>query len=431
MTSSSSIAMIAALPDQRQSFLRARRKVLLATMFCYLFFYTGRQTFGFAIPGIQAEFGVSKETLGWVSAALLWCYAIGQAINGNLGDKLGGRTVMSAGAILSCATNWAVSFSTGLLSLGFLWGLNGYFQAMGWAPGSRVLSNWFGPGDRGKVFGCYVFAAGMASVLSFVTSILVVHIFEMEWRWIFRIPVLLMLLGGLTFFFVARERPEDLGFGSPHASEREAVSETSEESSMQRYRAVLSNWRIWMGGLAIGFQNAARYGLLVWVPVHFIGGDGAAAAGTGSLIAPEWTTIALPVGMAIGAATNGYISDRYFATRRYVAIVLYMTLATAMALLMYSIPAASVQLGLAVLFLCGFFVYGPQASFWALCPDLVGHRRAGTAVGVMNFFAYLFAGLGEPLIGKVMDSSGTTSVIFLLVAMASGASAVTASFIRR
>ena len=49
----------------------------------------------------------------------------------------------------------------------------------------------------------------------------------------------------------------------------------------------------------------------------------------------------------------------------------------------------------------------------------------------MNFFAYLFAGLGEPLIGKVMDSSGTTSVIFLLVAMASGASAVTASFIRR
>lgn len=420
-----------AAPAAQPSFLQARRKVLLATMFCYLFFYTGRHTFGFAIPGIQEEFGVSKATLGWVSAALLWCYAIGQMINGNLGDKFGGRAVMSAGAILSCAANWAVSFSTGLFSLGSLWALNGYFQAMGWAPGSRVLSNWFGPNERGRAFGCYVFAAGMASVLSFVTSILVVHIFQMEWRWIFRIPVLLMLLGGITFYLVTRERPQDLGFASPHEPEGERSSPVHEESSLQRYRAVLSNGRIWIGGLAIGFQNAARYGLLIWVPVHFLGGDGASGAGAASLIAPEWTTIALPVGMAIGAASNGYISDRYFPTRRYVAIVLYMSLAAATALLMYSIPAGAVYPGLAILFLCGFFVYGPQASFWALCPDLVGHRRAGTAIGVMNFFAYLFAGLGEPLIGKVMDSGGSTSSIFLLVALASGASAVTALFIRR
>lgn len=61
----------------------AQWRMLLAAMFCYLFFYTGRQTFGFAIPGIQAEFGLSKETLGWASSAMLWMYAIGQAINGN------------------------------------------------------------------------------------------------------------------------------------------------------------------------------------------------------------------------------------------------------------------------------------------------------------------------------------------------------------
>lgn len=417
---------------QTQRYLSARRKILFAAMFCYLFFYTGRQTIGFAIPGIQEEFNVSKETLGWVSAIMLWCYAIGQMINGNLGDKYGGRRVMSAGAILSCLTNWAVSFTTSVVSLGALWGLNGYFQAMGWAPGSRVLSNWFGKNDRGKVFGCYVFAAGMASVLSFVTSILVVHIWDLDWRWIFRIPVILMLVGGVTFYIVARDRPEDLGFASPHEDDDSAeAAAIDQESSKARYQAVLANWRIWMGGLAIGFQNAARYGLLVWVPVHFLGGDGASNSAAAGGIAPEWTTIALPVGMAVGAATNGYISDRYFATRRYLAIVLYMALAAGTALLMYQIPASDVYLGLAVLFLCGFFVYGPQASFWALCPDLVGHRRAGTAVGVMNFFAYLFAGLGEPIIGHFMDSSGTTSIIFLLVAVASSLSAITAVFIRR
>ncbi len=54
------------------SFRSAQWRMLLATMFCYLFFYTGRQTFGFAIPGIREELGISLSTLGWASTCLLW-----------------------------------------------------------------------------------------------------------------------------------------------------------------------------------------------------------------------------------------------------------------------------------------------------------------------------------------------------------------------
>src|SRR5215469_14771872 len=88
---------------------------LLGVSFCYLFYYLGRQTFGFAIPGIQKELGLSKEMLGWVSASMLWAYALGQSINGNLGDKFGGRTMMFAGAVLSFLANWATSFGTGFV----------------------------------------------------------------------------------------------------------------------------------------------------------------------------------------------------------------------------------------------------------------------------------------------------------------------------
>ena len=210
-------------PELASSFRPAQWRMLLAAMFCYFFFYTGRQTFGFAIPGIQDEFGVSKAALGWASAVMLWCYAIGQAINGNLGDKLGGRRTMSAGAILSVIMNWATSLTTGIVSLSVCWGINGYFQSMGWAPGSRLLSNWWGRHERGTVYGLYTFAAGMASVLSFVTSLIVVGYFQLDWRWIFRIPVMLLLLGGIAFYLIARERPEDMGFKSPH-DEADAVA---------------------------------------------------------------------------------------------------------------------------------------------------------------------------------------------------------------
>jgi MFS transporter, OPA family, glycerol-3-phosphate transporter len=421
-------------PELATSFRRAQWRMLLAAMFCYLFFYTGRQTFGFAIPGIQAEFGVSKAALGWASAALLWCYAIGQAINGNLGDKFGGRRVMSAGAMLSFIMNWATSLSTGIVSLSVFWGINGYFQSMGWAPGSRLLSNWWGRHERGTVFGLYTFAAGLASVLSFATSLIVVGYLHMDWRWIFRLPVCLLLLGGVAFYLIARERPEDMGFASPHDETDEVKSTEAatpdDEGSLARYRAVLANWRLLVASLSIGFQNAARYGLLVWVPVHFLGANWDKANASAG-VDPRWISIALPIGMAVGAFTNGWVSDRFFNSRRYTAIVLYMLLASVTSLCMYAIPTTDVALGMTVLFLCGFFTYGPQSSFWALCPDLVGHKRAGTATGVMNFCAYLFAGFGEPLIGHFMDARQNTSLVFLVVAACAALSAAVATFIRR
>ncbi|MFC7615159.1 MFS transporter [Actinokineospora soli] len=205
-------------PISEQRFRKLQWRMLLAAMFCYLFFYTGRQTFGFAIPGIQEELGISKATLGAISGILLWSYAVGQAVNGNLADKFGGRRIMTAGAVLSTIMNWCVSFATGPKSLGVLWGANGYVQAMGWAAGGRVISNWWTPHERGKSFGFYTFAAGMASVLAFVTSTLVVDTFDLDWRWIFRIPVLLMLVGGLAFWLMARDKPADLGVTPPRSS---------------------------------------------------------------------------------------------------------------------------------------------------------------------------------------------------------------------
>ncbi|MFJ3077328.1 MULTISPECIES: MFS transporter [Pseudomonas] len=423
----------ASLAVPASSFRLAQWRMLLAAMFCYLFFYTGRQTFGFAIPGIQAEFGLSKETLGWASAAMLWAYAIGQAINGNLADKFGGRRIMSLGAVLSCAANWVTSFAGGFASLILPWGLNGYFQALGWAPGSRLLSNWWSAGERGKVYGFYVFAAGCASILSYITSIVVLEVLQLEWRWIFRLPVLLMLAGGILFYLIARERPQDMGFepladtGVANANDKgqEAVGE--QESSLQRYKAVLKNARLIIAALSLGFQNAARYGLIVWVPVHFLGADWKHGDG---FIDPKWITVALPVGMAIGALSNGWVSDRLFGSKRYLAIMLYMLLGAATSLWMWSLPAHS-AIGLVALFLCGFFVYGPASSFWALCPDLVGAKRAGTATGIMNFSSYLFAGLAEPLIGSMLDSTGNTSLIFIVVTAACLSSAAVALFIRR
>lgn len=404
-------------------------------MFCYLFYYTGRQTFGFAIPGIQAELGLDKQTLGWVSAGMLWAYALGQAINGNLGDRFGGRRMMSLGTVLSFGLNWATSFGTGLKSLAIAWSVNGLAQSMGWAPGSRLVANWFSVHERGKAFGFYLLAAGLSSVLSYVTSLLILDVFHLSWRWIFRLPVILMLLGGVVVWLIARDRPAKLGFADFTDEKKEdgtPAPTSTGETSWQRYRAALTNKKLMLAGLAIGFQSSVRYGLLIWVPVYFLG------ASFKSNPFGKWISVALPVGMALGAVTTGWISDRFCGSRRSGIIATFMTLAAVAGMVMFLLPKGH-WLGLPVLFLCGFFAYGPQAAFWALAPDLLGRARAGTAVGVINCFAYAMAGLGEPFIGWIIQHNPfgaipgveNTALVFPVVSVFAVCSALLALLIRR
>jgi OPA family glycerol-3-phosphate transporter-like MFS transporter len=413
-----------------ESFATARVKTLVAVMFCYLFYYTGRQSFGFAIPGITQELGLTKAQLGWCSTAMLWAYAIGQAINGQLADRFGGKTLMTLGGILSFVMNVITSFAGGLFAIKVPWALNGFAQSLGWAPGSRILSNWWEKQHRGVVYGWYLFAAGMSSVVTFGLCTLVLKS-GLDWRWIFRLPVILMLVGSVVFWLVAKEKPQDAGHAplpdEPGESPvvNDDVGSGPELSVWDRYRTGLTNVPFMIGCMSIGFQNLARYGLLIWVPVHFLGKGFDKNSGT------MWVSMALPIGMALGAVSAGLISDSVFKGKRSSAIIIFLFLAAIFAGGLSLLPHESV-LAIPLLFLAGFFVYGPQSGYWALCPDLLGRRLAGTGTGIMNFFAYLFAGLGEPLIGKMIDQrGGDTSVIFTVIAVACALGAILMSFIRK
>jgi sugar phosphate permease len=410
------------------SFGQYKWRALMGVTFCYLFYYTGRQTLGFAVSGIQHDYGLSKYEIGWISATMLWCYAGGQFINGNLGDKLGGKAMMIAGAVLSLAANWVFSFGHTFWFFLLAWGANGYFQSMGFAPGSRLLSNWWDHRHRGFVYGVYIGFSGFSSVLAYVFPVLILGTMHLGWIWIFRLAPLSMLLGALVLLLFVSERPEDKRLHPVEPAGGTAPPAVQDDwTSAQRYSLVLRNWKLYITGLAIGFQNAARYALVVWVPVHFLGMDWKTSS---ALIDPKWITVALPIGMALGSLSNSWISDVLFHGRRYVAIVWYMVLASTTAIFMMFVPHAS-MIAIALLFLCGFFVFGPASSFWALCPDIFGRRVAGTATGVLNTMSYIFAGIGEPVIGHMIDSTGNTSIIFPIVAGLCAASAVMSMLIKR
>lgn len=407
----------------RHDFRNYQWRMLFAVMFCYLFFYTGRQNFGWAIQGLAMEFDVTKQNVGWAGAAMLWAYGIGQFINGNLADKYGARRMIVLGGVLSVLMNWATSYASAYWMVIVFWALNGFGQSLGWAPGSRLLSNWWGTRERGKAFGFYVFAAGCSSILIYLLSIIMLDVYELDWRWLFRLPVLLLLLGCTVFFFVVRDKPEDVGFQKLGEDPKlRAVKDG--ETSRERYKKVLLNKKFITACISIGFQNMARYGLLVWVPLYYLGTK---LSESGNL----WIALALPIGMASGTIFFGQLSDRVFNSNRSKPIALSMGLAGVVVLLLYLVPKDNLFGGLALMFAAGFLVYGPQSCYWPLSPDLLGVKRSGTGVGVMNTFAYAFAGAGEPFIGYMVDITGEQNIVFVVTAVMCFLSAVIILFVRR
>src|SRR5690606_10269471 len=126
-------------------------------------FYTGRHNFGWAAKGMAADLGINYSFVGWISFSMLAGYALGQLINGNLADRFNPRIMVPLGALLSVSCNFAISFAGSPAVILVLWAVNGYFQSMAWAPGSRLITNWWGEEERGKAFGFYTMAAGSSS----------------------------------------------------------------------------------------------------------------------------------------------------------------------------------------------------------------------------------------------------------------------------
>lgn len=387
------------------TFRKQQWKMLLITMLCYLFFYTGRHNFGWAIKNMAAELHISYVTVGWISFSMLIGYAIGQLINGNLADKLSARIMVPLGAFLSIGANVAISFSTSAGMIMLCWALNGYFQSMAWAPGAKVISNWWPKEEHGKAFGLYTMAAGFSSVVTYLFSIILVQL-HLNWRMLFRLPLIPLAFVALIFFLLIKDKPD-----GTKEDNKPSTRPDNQGDWIGRYKTVLGNRNFIKASLSFGFESMARYGLIFWLPVHYLG--------KGWKDNPQylWVTLLLPIGMAAGAISFGTLSDSVFKGNRIASIRLGMLVSAVLVILVYLSPASNMVMASVFIFLSGFFVYGPQANYWPLSPQMLPPNSTATGIGFMNMVGYLFAALGEPLFGFIIDFTGNTASIFVAISL--------------
>ncbi|MBW1888181.1 MAG: MFS transporter, partial [Deltaproteobacteria bacterium] len=190
-----------------------QKKMFWLMWVTYASFYLCRVNISIAMPQIMKEFSLTKTDMGLVLSSLFLLYAIGQFINGQLGDKLNSRRIITIGLLCSAVLNFIFGFTGGLIGLMVaVWGLNGYFQAMGWGPTVKAMANWFPVKTRGKISGRLGTSYIIGGAISWFLAGTIIKYFN--WRFTFFFPAFFCIFIAIHWFIRARNAPEEVGLPS-------------------------------------------------------------------------------------------------------------------------------------------------------------------------------------------------------------------------
>lgn len=417
---------------------RWRLRIFATTWLAYVAFYFCRKPFSVAKSSMQAEAGWSTADLGNLWATYLIAYAMGQFLASYMGTRLGPRRNVLLGMLLSILVTLAMGLT---LSLPLLFGLmivNGLAQATGWSGTVGTMASWFHKHERGRVMGAWStnFTVGsitsgfaMAWVLSFrdppylQVPWLGLKLQEAApWRWCFYLGALVLIVVALQFFLLQRNRPEDVGLAAIDDPATPA-DESKAEPPPGPGPGGLSR-DAWKNLLLVAgfyfFVKIVRYAIWSW-SAYFLnrtyGMSDSEAAGY-SIV---FDLCGIP-----GVYVTGWLSDRYFGSRRAgVSLVMLtgMTVATGLLILFGD---SGVEIFIVLLGCVGFTLYGPDALLTgAGSIDIGGRRAALYATAVISGFGSLGPVVQEVVIARLYNSkSGDLTPIFVLLFTSAAAAAL-------
>jgi len=355
------------------------KKILLVSWLTYASFYLIRVNLSVAIPGIMDQFGLTKTALGGVLSAFFLLYAIGQFLNGQLADNLGAKKLVAIGLAVSIIINFIVPSFGGLIPLlTILWGINGFFQAMGWSPNVKIVSSWFKKNYKGRAAGILGTSYIVGGALSWL---LAGYLAKFSWRYVFIIPALLSLVVLVLWTKKAKENPEG-------KKEKANLKET--------IKTVLADKKVWLAGMGLFGLNIVRYGFLSWAPTYFFEVQGA------NITTATYKALVFPLAGALGALSTGWLCDKIFKAKR-TSVGLMSSLVLAVSLIAFS-ATESWQFGLVLLALIGFTTFGPHSLLVSQLPMVLGNRKNTASItGFIDGMGYIGAALTGVITGLLVD----------------------------
>lgn len=404
-----------------------RTRVFAATWLSYAGFYFCRKPWSVAKSAIGQAGHFDAETLGRIGAANLLAYAIGQFIASGMGTRFGPRANVLFGMALSIAATLAMGLTLDLGLLTMLAAVNGLAQATGWSGNVGTMAAWFHRRERGKVMGVWAtnFTVGSLTAMWLLGAVLNLGTKEAPaWRETFYVGAAVLSVVWVIFWFFQRNRPEDVGL-PPIEDPAEPVNVAAAPVAEDAAPGPLGLSRsAWMNLLLVSgfyfFIKFIRYAIWSWAP-YFLTHNYALSDAQASWASTGFDLMGIP-----GVFFAGWLSDRYFSSRRgEVALILVLAMTVACASL-YLCASSGVAVFATLLTCIGFTLFGPDALLTGAGAMDIGSRRSATlAAGIISGFGSMGSVLQELVIGKMYSAKeGGLGPVFALLFASSLAAAL-------
>ncbi len=397
---------------RRRAYFVWRWRMFAGFFLGYAVLYFCRKNISNALSPMGADLGLTNTQLGAVGTTLYVTYGLGKFANGVMADRSNIRRFMASGLIISGLLNLVFASTVSVWLLALVWGLNGWFQSMGFPPIARGMTLWYPPEGKATRWAFWTCShqAGTAAVMALTAWVLTWG----TWRTAFWLPGLMTVAMGAALLFLLGDTPESRGLESAKAFEDPKGQEEAGDFKSLFIRRVLLNRNVWVVGLIDLCVYVVRYGTLDWASKFLRDFKHYPAELAG------YRASLMPLAGIAGVLLSGFAADALFKSR-YRAVNAFSLAALALSIYgLFAIGPDHPYLDIALLVSIGFFVEGPQSILGGVgAVDAGGSARvASSAAGLIGVLAYFGASISGVGTGWLVDREGWGAALAFWIACA-------------
>ena len=358
----------------------------------YVACYFAKNLLGVVSPYMIEEGFYDIQFIGLLSTTNMLFYAVGQLVNGIIGDTIKSKHMISLGLTLAGVCYVVMAFSEQRMLVMAVYSLSGFFLSMLYAPMMKVIA------ENTRPIHAIRCSLGLTFASLAGTPIVGMFAILFHWNMVFVICGFTLILCGVLSFICFS------GFEKTGIITYRQLQKTSQQGG--GIKILLQHSIVKFSFVAI-LTGIVRTSVVFWIPTYL--------SQYLELSTASATTIFTMMSLAQSAAPYinmvliyGTLLKR---DMNRMLIVMFATSGISFGM-MYVVP--NITVNVLFLFLAVLTANGASSVLWnAYCPSLKDTGMVSSATGYLDFLSYAAAALANQLFANAVSSIGWGNLILV------------------